>query len=190
MAETPPPSTRYNVQTGKLITDESLPNKTDEERTTRILKEVANSVQTGIVMEEDNPSRNQDCKLPILDMKVWLNVDSYAVYQHYEKPVSNRQVISIKSAQSSACKRSVHVNEVVRRILNTSARLEWSDYVAPALTDYMVRMRVAGYNELYRKKTLEQALRVYDRMVRDEEDGIKPIHRPRDWNKEERRKRL
>ena len=52
----------------------------------------------------------------------------------------------------------------------------------------MVRMRVAGYNELYRKKTLEQALRVYDRMVRDEEDGIKPIHRPRDWNKEERRK--
>ena len=123
-------------------------------------------------MEEDHPSRNQDNKLPILDMKVWLDVDNYAVYRHYEKPVSNRQVISTKSAQSSACKRSVHVNEVVRRILNTSRRLEWSDYVAPALTDYMVRMKGAGYNEIYRRRTLEQALRVYDKIVRDDEDGV------------------
>ena len=79
------------------------------------------------------------------------------------------------------------MNEVVRRILNTSTRLEWSEYVAPALTDYMVRMKVAGYDELYRKRTLEQALRIFDKMVIDDEDGVRPIHRPGNWQKEERR---
>ena len=163
-------------------------DETDEARTARVLKEIANSVQDSIVMEEDHPSRNSDNKLPILDMKVWLDQDSYAVYQHYEKPVANRQVISMQSAQSSACKRSVHVNEVLRRILNTSARLDWSEFVAPALTDYMARMKVAGYDQHYRKKTLEQAIRMHDRMVKEEREGDRPVHRPRDWQAEERRK--
>ena len=139
-------------------------------------------------MEEDYPSKNHDEKLPILHMKVWLHEENYAVYQHYEKPVANRQILNAQSAQSFACKRSVHVNEVLRRILNPSARLKWSDSVAPILTDYMVRMKIAGYDENYRKRTLEQALRMYDKIVKEEEEGIKPVHRPRDFQKEERRK--
>ena len=66
--------------------------------------------------------------------------------------------------------------------------LKWSDSVAPILTDYMVRMKIAGYDENYRKRTLEQALRMYDKIVKEEEEGIKPVHRPRDFQKEERRK--
>ena len=119
------------------------------------LKEVANSVQNGIEMEEDLPSRNPDGKLPILDMEVWLDENNYVVYQHYEKPVASKQIMKEKSAQSSVCKRSVHVNEMMRRILDTSARLNWADHVAPVLTDYCVRMKLAGYDEHYRKKTLQ-----------------------------------
>ena len=88
--------------------------------------------------------------------------------EHYEKSVANRQIIHAQSAQSSMCKRSVHVNEVVRRILNTSARLEWSEYAAPTLTDYMVRMKIAGYDEMYRKRKVEQELRIHDKMVKEE----------------------
>ena len=35
-----------------------------------VLKEIANSVQVGIEMEDDYPEKNSDRMLPILDMKV------------------------------------------------------------------------------------------------------------------------
>ena len=81
----------------------------------------------------------------------------------------------------------VHVNKVLRRILNTSSRLDWSRHVAPVLTDYMGRMKEAGYDERYRKTTLEQALRMHDKMQEDEKDGNRPVNRPKDWRREERR---
>ena len=74
-----PPGTKYNIRTGKLVDNTNQLEETEEESTARILKEVANSVQVGIVMEEDFPSRNADGKLPILDMKVWMNNDNFAV---------------------------------------------------------------------------------------------------------------
>ena len=76
IAEVPPPNTRYSVQTGKLVVDNQIANETVEERTARILKEIANSVQKGIIMEEDIPSRSPNAKLAIIDMKVWLDEDN------------------------------------------------------------------------------------------------------------------
>ena len=147
---------------------------------------IANSVQHGIIMEADHPGRKSDNKLPILDMKVRMDNEKFAVYQHYEKTVSSKQVIHAQSALSPRCKLSVHVNEIIRRILNTSSRLDWDNQTSPLLTDYMVRMKEAGYNEKYRKMVLERAFKNYDRMVNDADDGRKPLHRPKDWQKEER----
>ena len=87
---------------------------------------IANSVQNGIIMEADYPGRNDDNKLPILDMEVWLDDDMLAVYQHYEKPVSNKQVIHAQSALSARCKQSAHVNEITRRILIGRTKLHLS----------------------------------------------------------------
>ena len=86
LSETAPPNTVYNVLTGKLAKDDNLNlNETPEERTVRVLLSIANSVQNGIIMDADYPGKNDDRKLPILDMKVWLNDDKLAVYQHYER---------------------------------------------------------------------------------------------------------
>jgi hypothetical protein len=145
LAETAPANVVYNVHTGKLVRDDSLDIvETEEERTVRILlSSIANSVQPGIIMEADHPGRNGNNKLPILDMKVWMDNEMFAVYQHYEKPVSSKQVINAQSALSPRWKLSVHINEIVRRILNTSSRLDWDNQTSPLLTDYMVRMKEA-----------------------------------------------
>ena len=45
--------TTYSVHTGKLINDPNYLEETREDRTARILTEIGNSVQAGIVMEED-----------------------------------------------------------------------------------------------------------------------------------------
>ena len=61
IAEVPPPNTKYNPQTGKLVKDDNpIDGETDDGRTARVFQEIANHVQDGIVMEEDHPSKNAD----------------------------------------------------------------------------------------------------------------------------------
>ena len=117
-------------------------------------------------------------------MKVWLDENGYIVHQHYEKPMACKKVINSQSAQSSSCKKSVHVQETLRRILNTSSRLEWGTDVVPVLTKYMSRMMAAGYDEKYRRSVLTNALRIFDKIKQEQEDGTRPINRPQDWDVE------
>ena len=138
-------------------------------------------------MEADTPSMNEDGKLPILDLKVWMDDEHNVVYEHYEKPMASKKVMNVQSAHSMTCKKSVHVQELLRRMLNTSSRLEWNESAAPVLTDYMQRMMKAGYSQGYRKNVLTHSFRIYDKMRREDEDGSRPIYRKPDWNREERR---
>ena len=180
----------YDVNQKKLVYDElQIGEENDEERVAKMLKVIANEVMSGIEMESDFPTNNSDEKMPILDMKVWMSRENHILYQHYEKVVASKQIMNAKSAQSGTCKRNVHVREVVRRMLNTSTKLDWNSFVAPCLTDYMKRMQMAGYDERYRKNTLQNGLRIYDKMVKEQEQGVRPINRPRNWNTEERRKK-
>ena len=75
----------------------------------------------------------------------------------------------------------------MRRLLNSSAKLNWGTDVAPVLSEYMGRMKVAGFGEKYRKSVLLRGLQIYDKMKRDDEHQ-RPMYRPKDWNKVERRK--
>ena len=190
LVKSPPAGWKYNSVSEKIVYDEIEAvlrrNEKPDKRVARLLTEIANSVQEGIVMEEDHPSNNDDLKLPILDLKVWMDSEQFIVFQHYEKAVASGRVMHAKSAQSATCKKSVHVQEILRRILNFSDRLEWQTDIVPVITEYMRRMMVGGYKEGYRRNVLCHALRIYDKMVRENETGDRPMYRPRDWQREER----
>ena len=68
--------------------------------------------------------------MPILDMNVRMDEDSLLMYQHYQKPMASNKVMHSQSAQSLQCKRSVHTQEILRRLLNSSSRLNWERDVA------------------------------------------------------------
>ena len=70
--------------------------------------------------------------------------------------------------------------EMVRRMPNTSVRLDWDSHVSPVLTEYMKRMELAGYNQQYRRNILVHALSIYDQMKENQELGILPLNRPKD----------
>ena len=95
------------------------------------------------------------------------------MFQHYEKRVSSKTILHAQSAHSAACKRSVHTQEIIRRLMNSSHRLNWKEETAPVITEYMRRMKVAEYSEKYRKNILEQALRIYDKKLEDDRKGIR-----------------
>ena len=109
------------------------------------------------------------------------------MFQHYEKRVSSKTILHAQSAHSAPCKRSVHTQEIIRRLMNSSHRLNWKEETAPVITEYMRRMKVAEYSEKYRKNILEQALRIYDKKWEDDRKGVRPIFRPKSWKKEERK---
>ena len=127
--------------------------------------------------------------MPILDMNVWMDEYGFMLSEHYQKSMASTKVMHSQSAQSLQCKRSVHTQEILRRLLNSSTRLNWERDVAPVVTEYMGRMAVAGYTEKFRKNTLERGIRIYDQMVKNDKDGVQPMYRPKDWQKVERRKR-
>jgi hypothetical protein len=86
------------------------------------------------------------------------------------------------SAQSVTCRNSVHTQEILRRLLNSSQLLDWKTEVAPVLSTYMARMKRSGYPEKYRVDTLVRAFRIYDKMLEDDHQGQRPLYRPKDWN--------
>ena len=57
------------------------------------------------------------------------------------------------------------------------------------VSKYMAQMMQSGYSEQYRKNILCRALRIYDTMNKDDQDGVRPLYRPRDWQAEERRQK-
>ena len=107
----PPAGARYDSDRKKVVIDDSQVDseECDDERTARIMKDIANSIMPGVVMEFDVPSRNSSEKMPILDMKVWIDKEEGNImFQHYEKPTTSKSIMHAKSAQSVSCRNSVH----------------------------------------------------------------------------------
>ena len=186
-----PPGYKYDRKSQKAVFEqEELAARVEEKadcRMARILKHIANSIDENIQMEDDYPSKNDDNRLAILDLKGWKDDSNFMVFKHYEKKVASKKVLHASSAQSSTCKKSVHVQEVLRRLLNCSSRLDRDSEVAPVVTDYMARMKDGGYNEGCRKYSLGHALCIYDKMKEDATSGVRPMFRPREGEEEERR---
>ena len=141
VAVVPPPGTVYDEERQKVVIDENPINiieENDDERTARILVKIANSIMPGIVMEYDVPSRNSDNKMAILDMKVWMEQEGNIMFQHYEKPTASQHIMHASSAQSISCRNSVHTQEILRRLFNSSPLLDWKTCVASVLSTYIL----------------------------------------------------
>ena len=73
-------------------------------------------------------------------------------------------------------------------MFNCSRRIPWEQEAAPCVTDYMMRMKEAGYSQNYRRRILMAAIKIYDQKVDDERKGVRPMFRAKTWKKDERRK--
>ena len=78
--------------------------------------------------------------MPVLDIVVWMDKESSIMHEHYEKPMSSKKIMHAESAIYPLCKKSVHTQEVLRR-------LDWETEVAPKISIYLASMMEAGYLE-------------------------------------------
>ena len=104
-------------------------------------------------------------------------------FQHYEKPVATKKVLHSDSALAWSTKRNVAVEECVRRLRNCSPNLPW-DEKAAFLSEYMGRLKQAGYSQSYSIGVVRQAMARFSGMVKADQEGSQPLYRDRSWYKD------
>ena len=159
-----------------------------DERTMKLLQSIANSIHPSIRMTIDYPSKYDDNKVPMLDLKMWITKVAgiwSIVYEHYEKKMATKAVIHAKSALPMKTKRTVLTQEMLRILLHCSRLLPWG-YVCGHLNNFTLKMQYSGYNQTIRHDVAKSAFHAFQTMMENEEKGIRPINRPKTWKKKER----
>ena len=187
-----PVGTRYEdgmllVKDEKVAEDLSIPA---DRRTMAIIRQIGNSIHPSIQLETDCPSNHEDEKMPILDLKVWIQDiggSRRIIHEFYAKDVSSKAVVNAKSAFSMKQKRTVLTQEVLRVLLNCSPDVPWERVVIHANT-MVLRMQNSGYSKKFRCEVVDAALKAYDEIHRKSECGERPLYRPYNWHRDERDK--
>ena len=186
------PGTRYNSVEEKLEIVEEMKEQDEDkevdELTMEVFKQVADSVDDDIEVEVDYPSKNEDKMMPILDMKMAMNSESQVVYKFYRKPQSNSRIMMARSALSDRMKRSTMSSEAMRRLMCCSPNLDERERVK-VMEDFARLMKRSGYKERFRHEVISDALQGYAKRVKEEEEGRRPLNRPKKFEEDKRRKK-
>ena len=146
--------------------------------TIAVIKDIADSVDDMLEFTVDYPSNHKSGKMPVLDLEVGVNKNEQnkIEFEFYEKPSKNKKVILSDSAIPSKQKRTILTQECLRRLRNTQVELG-KDVQIKHLNNFMVKMRNSGYSALYRKQILSSAINAFEKMVKDDQAGVKPLYR-------------
>ena len=171
----------------KIIKDEEKKKldslREDEEISMEIIQEVAQSIDDIVKFTVDLPSKHENGKIAILDIEAKINKDkgNRIEYEFYEKPSKNKRVILENSALPFKQKRTILTQECLRRLRNTMVDLG-EENRNKHLDNYMLKLKNSGYSVKFRTDILDSALNAFGKIMKDDQEGIKPLFRDREWN--------
>ena len=132
----------------------------NERNTMETICNVANHVEPMIQFTYDIPMSYPDSKLPVLDIKLWLDPSVEAMYEFFEKVTKNDKVILASSAIPRNQKITILTAEAVRRLRNTSRKLG-SSIQNKHLNDFTVKLKDSGYSAKDRKEIIVNAKKIF-----------------------------
>ena len=86
---------------------------------------------------------------------------------------------------SLAAKRTSLIQEGLRRMLNTMPGLDpqiWKE----VMEDFLTKLMRSGYPARFRSQVVHGSLSAYQCRLRQDKEGLRPLYRPRNYNREER----
>ena len=172
---------RLEIQQNKVEEDHQVGT---EKSTAKLMRTIGDSITPMIKLEEDVPSNHEDNRLPILDLIVWVE-DNRAKHVFYKKPMASRKVISSRSAAPTSEKRTILVQECLRRMKNCSIDQPWNTK-AKYINQLMLEMKHAGHSEHFRKTVVIKAINKYKAKLEDHVQGTKRMYRNREEIKRDR----
>ena len=111
--------------------------------------------------------------------------ENQLVHEFFEKACAAKLVFPSSSAHRRRMKMAVLVEEGLRRLRNYSHRLDW-DKSRLEIEKWSQKLRRSGYSATVQHEGIKAACEKWDRMCEDEDKGVKPIHRPREWRERKR----
>ena len=142
----------------------------DANYTANVLCLIANGIDPMISFTVDTCNLNSDKKLPMLDVKVYLDQNQKLVHEHFEKPTKNRRVILADSALSWSQKPTIHTQECLRILRNTSVLLG-EQIQNKHLSNYMKKLMLSGYSAKFRGEVICSAKNAYKSLISLHEGG-------------------
>ena len=157
-----------------------------------LIQSVAAHIHPSIRLTIDYPSNYPDGKIPMLDVKMWIEEGESGqkiMYEHYEKEMATKAVINAKSAISMKTKRTILAQEMLRILLHCSKYLPW-ETVCTHVNKFMNKLQYSGYKQSFRYNVVRSGMNAYKVIKQSETMGIRPMNRPKGWKggktKEER----
>ena len=166
--------------------DEGIP---DDKRTMILLQSVASHIHPSIKLTIDYPSNHEDNKVPMLDLKLWIQEFQDGIkimYEHYEKDIVSKAVLNAKSAMSTGTKRTILTQEMLRIITHCSEYLPW-ETVCCHVNNFMKKLQFSGYDQSFRHSVANSSLKAFEAIKQSASEGRSPINRSKRWKREERR---
>ena len=157
---------------------ENQSNISECEHTARIFTKIANEVHEMITLTHDTVEAHNDMKLPILDLKVYIDEGGLIMHEFYEKETKIKNVILANSALSWAQKRTILTQEGIRRMKNTSPLLG-EEVQNEHLSKFMLKLKNSGYSEKFRAEIVKSVKKAYELIVLKDITGERPMYRSR-----------
>ena len=152
----------------------------DNERTLELIKDEANQLIKGLKFTIDCQEQNSDGKCPMLDLKVWQEVNSEGVvvvwHTFYEKEVTAPLVFHAKGAHTW-CSKLVTLGEEVKRILMNMDRNHTEEEKAVEVEKFLRKMVNSGYGPPTRKEVAISGIRRFYRKLITQESGGPRVYR-------------
>ena len=153
------------------------------------LKQIGDSIHSSNKLEADFPSNHTDSKLPLLDIKMWVekkeNSKVRIMHEFFQKEVSSKLVVHARSSLPWTAKRTVLTQEILRVLLRCSPDLSW-EITKTHVEDFLLRIQFSGYTIKFQAEVLKSAIAAYREIQKEDCQGNKPIYRPNSWKRKER----
>ena len=178
--------TKIKINLNNNITDEV---SAKDEITMELLKNIGNNIHKSIQLETEYPSKFSDNKLPILDLKVWVQEvreKRIIMYEHYKKDISSKAMIFANSAIPMNQKRTIITQEILRIMTHCSQNLN-KETRNSHINEVMKRIQYCGYSKEFRYDVFNSAKKAYNLLIEKEARGDRPLHRPKGWKKDDRK---
>ena len=96
-----------------------------------------------------------------------------------------KKVMLAASAQPWGQKRTTLTQELIRRLLNCSKALNCSTK-RKHIDNFMQLLKNSGYSQKFRTEILMSGLKGYNKILKAERDGVRPMYRPKSWKESAR----
>ena len=152
------------VKKGEWEREDEESNQSDNERTSKEIRKVMNSVYQNIQFTSEIPSDFENQRLPTLDFEMWLEKEGEnkgkILHTFFEKPMSSKYCVMEKGAMPQNTKTSTLSQEIVRRMMNTSELVNQIER-NQIIEKFIKKLRRSGYDEKQIRNIVESGLKGY-----------------------------